>query len=69
MGDLERKFKETLNSTSKNFKNDPIIRDYIQASQNFNKLVDKGLAIKRGHNLKTSGDMHLSPPSFNTKNC
>ena len=67
MGDLEKRFKETLESASKGFKNDPVLEEYIQASKNFNKLVEKGVAVKRGHNLRSPGEMHLAPESFNTK--
>lgn len=68
MGDLEKKFKETLESASEGFKNDPILKEYIEASKNFNKLVEKGMVVKRGHNLRSPGEMHLNPESFNTKN-
>ena len=67
MGDLEKKVKETLESASKDFKNDPILKEYIKASKEFNKLVEKGVAVNRGHNLRSPGEMHLAPGSFNTK--
>lgn len=67
MGEIERKFKETLESLGEGFKNDPVLEEYIQASKSFNKLVEKGVAIKRGHNLRSPGEMHLTPESFNIK--
>lgn len=67
MGDLEKRFKESLKSAGEGFKNDPVLKEYIEASKNFNKLVEKGFAVKRGHNLRSPGEMHLTPESFNIK--
>lgn len=67
MGEIEKKIKETLKSAGEGFKNDPVLKEYIQASKDFNILVEKGVAVKRGHNLRSPGDLHLIPQSFNTK--
>lgn len=67
MGEIEKKLKKTLELTGRDLTNDPVLKEYIQASKNFNKLVEQGIAVKRGNNLRSPGEMHLTPESFNNK--
>lgn len=65
MGEIEKKLTEALKSAEKGFKEDPKLKEFEKASNDFNKLVKEGLAVRRGHNLRSPGEMHLSPHRFN----
>lgn len=67
MGNVEKEYKEVIKSLDNNFKNDPIINNYIEATDHFNKLVEKGIIKRRGHNLKTTEQGHLVSHNFNNK--
>lgn len=67
MGEIEKNRKEIMKVLDKDFKDDPILKKYIKASQEFKKLVEEGLVEKRGHNLRAPEDLHLAPYNFNTR--
>ena len=50
MGDTEKKVIETIEDQSKKFKDDAVIKQYSEASEEFENLVRKGYAKHRGHN-------------------
>lgn len=67
MGRTEREIAKIINKKSRSFGSDPIIRRFIQADKEFNELVEKGLASRRGNNLLPKEDIHLRKYTFNSK--
>ena len=66
METLEKKLIDTIQIESIKLSDDNILRSFEKASTQFEDLVNKGLAKKRGNNLLSKGDIHLNKVSFNT---
>lgn len=64
---ITESLEEILSKEAQKFIDDPIVKEYEKASKEFDALVDKGLAIKRGYNLLTIENTHLYRISFNSK--
>ena len=68
MGSIERKVKESVTKIGLQFENDKTVKQYAQVSQEFNDLVSKGIAKKRGNNLLSLSDEGASSKiQFNTQ--
>ena len=69
MKNIETILKKTLKEKETVFKNNPTIESYEKASENFEELVKKGWAKKRGYNLSTISDWNKMPlPVLNKPN-
>jgi len=66
METLEKRLINTLKIEVDKYKNNSVLKDFEEASKLFDKLVEKGLAKKRGNNLLSKDDFHLKKTSFNT---
>lgn len=66
MGKLEQELIQTLENEAKKLKNDPKILEFDKADKEFSKLVDEGLAKRRGNNQMSVDQIHMRRFSFNT---
>ena len=66
MGKLEQELIPTLENEAKKLKNDPVILEFDKADKEFSKLVDEGLAKRRGNNQMSVDQIHMRRYSFNT---
>ncbi|NLE62847.1 MAG: hypothetical protein GX612_03300 [Bacteroidales bacterium] len=66
MEKLEKELIQTLEKEAKKLKNDPVILEFDKADKEFSKLVDEGLAKRRGNNQMPVDQIHLRRYSFNT---
>lgn len=62
---IEALMHESLNLAKSKFKNDPVIQEFEKAILEFQDLVQKGLAKKRGHNLLSISDNFHPQVRFN----
>jgi hypothetical protein len=67
MGEIEKSYRQTLSSLKKGFESDPVLKNYLEASKEFDLLVKKGLTQKRGNNLRSAADFHLAGTGFQVK--
>ena len=65
MGNLEKKLVETVKNETKKFENDSQIDKFMQAEKEFDEMVKKGLAKRRGNNLLPADEVHLKKFSIN----
>lgn len=68
MQPIDKRLIKTIYSESKKFKNDLKAKDYIKADQEFEELVKKGVAKKRGYNLMSVEDFPSKSYSINSSN-
>lgn len=61
------KLKETLKEQSEKLKDDKKVKEFEEASEEFDKLVESGIISKRGYTLLSIDEAHLRRSSFNTK--
>ena len=47
---ISKKLSETINSLNKEFEKDMLLKEFEKSSEEFEKMVDKGLLSKRGNN-------------------
>jgi len=66
MDKLEQELIVTLENEAKKLMNDPVFIEFDKANKEFNDLVDKGLAKKRGNNQMPVDQIHLRRNFFNT---
>lgn len=64
--EIVKSLENTLKKEGKRFENDKILLEFEQASIEFEKLVERGIAKKRGYNLMTIEGKHLQQYSINT---
>lgn len=64
--EIVKSLENTLKKEGKRFENDKILLEFEQASIEFEKLVEKGIAKKRGYNLMTIEGKHLQQYFINT---
>jgi hypothetical protein len=56
-----------LTEQSEKYSDDPKIKEFEMASEEFSKLVEQGLAKRRGYTLLTIDQAHLHKVNFNVK--
>jgi hypothetical protein len=56
-----------LKEQSEKHSNDPKIKDYEKASEEFSKMVEQGITKRRGYTLLTIDKAHLYKPGFNVR--
>ena len=66
MGEIEKKYLETLADTSKKFEKQKRTKEFEQAAKNFEKMVEKGEAVKRGNQLINIEDAPKKKYTFNS---
>ena len=68
MGSMERELEAGLKIAEKKFEKDLAVNRFLSIQADFEKLVAKGFAKKRGNNAFSVIDAHLKPKtSLNNK--
>lgn len=68
MQSIDKRLIKIVDSESKKFKNDLKANDYVKADKEFEELVKKGVAKKRGYNLMSVEDFPSKSYSINSRN-
>lgn len=67
MGTIEKDLLEVVAKESEKFINNPILKKFDIANNNFKALVEKGIAKKRGNNLMSIEESQLNRFLINSK--
>lgn len=66
---ISKKLSETINSMRQKFEKDCVLKEFEKSSEEFEKMVDKGLLEKRGNNSFSLLDLTTTNKiSFNQPN-
>tara|TARA_R110001592_G_scaffold17518_2_gene73823 strand:+ start:111729 stop:111932 length:204 start_codon:yes stop_codon:yes gene_type:complete len=67
MESIENNLKLCVKSLKSKFENNPTIKAYEKTNNEFEALVERGIAMRRGNNLNTTAESHTAQPVlFNT---
>lgn len=66
MSATTNELQKALQIAEEKFEGDNTVKQFEKASKEFEKLVELGIAKKRGYNLMTIDKAHLQSVGFNT---
>jgi hypothetical protein len=64
---IEQELKLVVNQFEEQSKGDKLLAEFVQAQENYDRLVKLGLTKSRGNTLRPSSEIHLRRFAFNTK--
>lgn len=67
METIETRVITTIKARTEKLQGDQKVKEYIEANEDFNKMVDLGLANRRGNRLLPFEKFHLTIIPFNSR--